>query len=339
MGSPDTGAATPEAAAPAAPGSDRVALGEALLTRAVEVAEAVAAALRAKRPPASALELAVQKQVVRDCTWSTHQLGWWLSTGQVSPATERRELAERGRTLVDGSMSMADMTKSYLIWRDLALGVVREETARQHLDPDALAIAEIAIRRSCDAGLVGMVKEYDIGRQELQRQLETEHAKLTHLALHDPLTGLPNRTLVLDRLGQALSRAERNHDSIAVLFLDLDGFKAINDRRGHDVGDEVLVEVGRRLLGLVRSADTVARLGGDEFVILCEQVSGGQAEVTALADRVRAVVATPIPACDGMTVTVSVGTVVASPGFDTETMLRAADKAMYAAKHSAVALV
>ncbi|MGH3744416.1 MAG: diguanylate cyclase domain-containing protein [Mycobacteriales bacterium] len=339
MGSPGAGDVAVEAAtgARASLGPGRLALGEALVARAREVAEAVATALHANRPPVSALEIAVQKQVVRDCTWSTHQLGWWLSTGRVSLAAERRELAERGRTLVDGAMSMADMTKSYLIWRDVVLGVLHEEAARQSVDADALAIAEIAVRRSCDSGLVGMVKEYDIGRQELQRQLDAEHAKLKHLALHDPLTGLPNRALLVDRLGQALTRAERHHETIAVLYLDLDGFKEINDSRGHDAGDQVLIEVGQRLLGLVRSSDTVARLGGDEFVILCERLAGGQRELTALADRVREVVAQPLTSCANGTVSVSVGTVLAAPGTDTDTMLRAADRAMYAAKHGTAA--
>ena len=234
--------------------------------------------------------------------------------------------------------AMADITKSYLFWRDATLRVVREEADRQSVAPETLAIAELVVRRSCDAGLIGMVRQYDIGRQDLQRQLVSEHEKLRHLALHDPLTGLANRMLLLGRLEHALEQADRYPEPVAVLYLDLDGFKEINDSQGHDVGDQVLIEVARRLLGLVRSSDTVARLGGDEFVILCERMPGGQPELTALADRVRAVVADPMPPCPGSRVSVTVGAVLSEPGSDRDATLRAADKAMYAAKHARDAL-
>ena len=91
-------------------------------------------------------------------------------------------------------------------------------------------------------------------------------------ALHDPLTGLANRTLLLDRLRQAVRRSRRSHKVFAVLFVDLDQFKLINDRYGHKIGDELLVDVARRLAGLLRPADSLARLSGDEFVVLCEDL-------------------------------------------------------------------
>lgn len=111
-------------------------------------------------------------------------------------------------------------------------------------------------------------------------------------ALHDPLTGLPNRRLLLDRIGQAFRRAERTSGLVAVLFLDLGGFKKVNDLYGHEAGDQALVEIGQRLQAAVRASDTVARLGGDEFVILCEGIDRSDAD--ALAHRVRANVSKPI---------------------------------------------
>ena len=97
--------------------------------------------------------------------------------------------------------------------------------------------------------------------------------RLGYMALHDNLTGLPNRALVVDRLHHALARLGDRHTTVAVLFIDLDRFKVVNDGLGHDTGDELLVEVGKRLAATVRRQDTVARLGGDEFVVVCEDLA------------------------------------------------------------------
>ncbi len=120
-----------------------------------------------------------------------------------------------------------------------------------------------------------LLKSYADGnllRRAIRYAVERKRAqlKLTHQALHDALTGLPNRTLFLERLWQALARADRSTAGVALLFLDLDGFKPINDSLGHEAGDRVLTLVARRLEGLLREDDTVARFGGDEFMLLCE---------------------------------------------------------------------
>lgn len=319
-------------------GPDRVLLGERVRVRAREVAESVVRDLWGDDPPAGVLGAMIVERVLRDAAWASTQLGSWLSTGEIPSVSGPDDVASHGRETAAGYVSMADMTNGYLAWRDAQLRVVADEHARLGLDPGAAAAARAAIRRSCDVVLVNMVTDYDAAKQDLRRRLEVEHAKLRYLALHDPLTGLANRTLLLDRLEHALQRAGRRPETIAVLYLDLNGFKEINDSHGHHVGDQVLVEVGLRLLSLVRASDTVARLGGDEYVILCEQIDGGQAELTRLAERVRAAVARPLPACPGQRVSVSVGTVLAAPGFDTDAMLRAADAAMYDVKHAAEAL-
>ena len=174
-------------------------------------------------------------------------------------------------------------------------------------------------------GLLGITRDIN----ELKRAEMT----LEHLATHDTLTGLPNRFLMFDRLNQLLVRAERYKVSFAILFIDLDGFKRINDSRGHDVGDLVLRGVAERLTGSLRAADTVARIGGDEFVILADALRAGP-DATALADKIRTAVGTPfaLPGGDAA-VTVSIGIgLYPDDGRDAEGLLRAADVAMYRAK-------
>ena len=162
-------------------------------------------------------------------------------------------------------------------------------------------------------------------------------AQLSHQALHDPLTGLPNRALLSHRLSRALERDleqdDRQAPSLAVLFLDLDRFKVINDSLGHVAGDEVLVAVARRLQGVLRPGDTAARLGGDEFVVLCTDTTA--VEATSLAAKVATAFSAPITVGDrDVVVTASVGIAIASAGGPgtPESLLRDADAAMYSAK-------
>jgi diguanylate cyclase (GGDEF)-like protein len=156
---------------------------------------------------------------------------------------------------------------------------------------------------------------------------------LQEAALHDHLTGLPNRRLLLDRLAQTSRRAERNGSEVAVLFIDLGGFKSVNDRFGHDAGDEALVEIGRRIASVTRKSDTVARLGGDEFVIVCEGLDDIQAQ--ALAARIREHVAVPLDVKGTLIeLIVDLGIAVArpQPGDEPTRLLEAADRAMYQSK-------
>jgi diguanylate cyclase (GGDEF)-like protein/PAS domain S-box-containing protein len=163
-------------------------------------------------------------------------------------------------------------------------------------------------------------------------QLETQ---LMYKASHDVLTGLPNRALFMDRLEHALQRLQRDNGQIAVMFLDLDGFKAVNDQYGHDQGDRLLVEIGRRLRACARAGDTVARLGGDEFTILLEQVRHPSI-ATEVAQRVRETLAYPIMLGEHVTtISPSIGIVISSGTGDTaEAILHDADTAMYQAKRT-----
>ncbi|HSH62389.1 MAG TPA: EAL domain-containing protein, partial [Acidimicrobiales bacterium] len=162
-----------------------------------------------------------------------------------------------------------------------------------------------------------------------RRRLEHD---LRHQALHDPLTGLANRTLLRDRLEHAVARCKRGAESLALVTVDLDDFKLVNDTLGHPAGDRVLVEVARRLLQSVRAGDTVARMGGDEFAILLEHAD--EATLELVARRVQGWPRSPIQ-FDGRTVPIQASLGVAAPSgssFDAEELLRNADLAMYAAK-------
>ncbi|OLB66052.1 MAG: hypothetical protein AUI10_04070 [Actinobacteria bacterium 13_2_20CM_2_72_6] len=169
----------------------------------------------------------------------------------------------------------------------------------------------------------------------------TDERRKERMALYDTLTGLPNRRYLLEHLAQAQQRSADKGDRMAVLFLDLDGFKQVNDTLGHDAGDEVLRVTAKRLQAALRRGDVVARLGGDEFVVVAEGAGDFPEAVRALAGRLIKAVGEPI-LIDGVPATVlgSIGVAIADgAGTDPVELLRAADAAMYTAKRSRAGLV
>jgi diguanylate cyclase (GGDEF)-like protein len=170
-----------------------------------------------------------------------------------------------------------------------------------------------------------------------ERTLELEEAKARaqHLADHDALTGLPNRRLLEDRLTQALAMSQRNREHTAVMFVDLDRFKTINDSLGHAVGDVLLKEVSQRLVNQLRTGDTICRIGGDEFVLVLPQIKRSS-DAAQIAHKVIEQLSAPLMVEEReLVVTPSVGIAVfPDDGRDAETLIRNADAAMYHAKEA-----
>lgn len=237
------------------------------------------------------------------------------------------------------------------------------ETWQRFVHPDDLVRAESALRRHLDGELDHYECEYrlhcrdgswrwvlDRGRivgrdadgrpvrmvgthTDIQR-LKDQEKSLHSLAHLDPLTQLPNRRLFSDRLSHALARAARGGRKLALCFIDLDEFKPINDRLGHEAGDRVLIEIGDRLRRTLRGADSVARIGGDEFALLIEEAADAGEDLLPLLERSLGAIVQPIRIGEHMVVvSASIGVALfPQHGSDEEALLHAADKAMYAAK-------
>lgn len=208
------------------------------------------------------------------------------------------------------------------------LGKVERETFRDRADA-WVSTSKLPLR-DASGKIVGV---YGLSR-DITAQVVAEKA-LAHQALHDAVTGLANRLALTDRLSQALKALDRAPGRVGLFFIDLDNFKVINDSKGHDAGDRVLVEVGRRLTRISRRGDTVARFGGDEFVVLCNRLHEDD-DIRLIASRaVRAIGEKFIDGDIDLSITGSVGVVVTSnPLADPGELLQQADIAMYEAKQA-----
>ncbi len=191
--------------------------------------------------------------------------------------------------------------------------------------------------RWIEATVVNMLADEDVQgivtniRDMSERKAMEE--RLEHAASHDPLTGLPNRTLLYDRLRQAFARAKRARRSVGLLFIDLDDFKLLNDTYGHSFGDKALVAVAERIAGALRGGDTVARFGGDEFIVLCEQIDSID-EAREVAERLQLLMTGPMT-IGGEEIIIEMSTGVAvtdDTEADPDDLIRNADLAMYSAK-------
>lgn len=279
----------------------------------------------------------------------------WLRTGRTADNDDRSRIASLGaavaaqqvvtatseplsavptpsvppdsRNRATDQLSVTLLTKLNLWWSAKTCAVLTEEADRLGISRETLDEATTVVVNSCNSSLVRMAKQYDA-------ELASLHQQLSHLAMHDPLTGLSNRTVFLDRLDRALAGLARRSAGLALVFMDLDNFKSVNDTHGHKFGDEVLIEAANRMAQQGRAEDLVARLSGDEFVALFEHLTDPMREGRLLAERLRSNVAAPMSVQGkDLHMTVSVGVaIVREPGCRAEEVMAQADLALYAVK-------
>ena len=318
---------------PQAADEDLRRLGEALNERTEDVLEKILARNVAS---GQTLDAMVEDSFARVGTVSTIAVARWMSGEPPEVAREvgRGVLADLWSARRAARRRPERGHARCLRWCDAASEVVRESAAALGTPPETLLQALAMLQRSLNVTLVRMCESFDSERKLADEQLEHRQEELAFLATHDPLTGLPNRTLILDRVEQMLARSRRKQTPVAALFVDLDNFKSINDTLGHEVGDELLEAVAARLDGVVRATDAFGRLGGDEFVVVSEELSLS-AGPELIAERLIEALKEPfkLGSDEGtrLTVTASIG-IASGDRTAPADLLRDADIAMYRAK-------
>ena len=314
-------------------GDDLRRLGQAVNARTDDVVNAM---LLRTRESGRQLDAAVEERFARVGTVSTVAVARWMSGEgtEVARAVGQEAWQIFGQLASQRAAPLNEVTKRCLRWSDAAREVVRECAEELDLGPAVLDQALAMLQRSLNVTLVRMCESFESERQRADEELARRQHELAFLATHDALTGLPNRTLILDRVEQLIMRARRDQTPLAALFIDLDNFKAINDSLGHAAGDELLRAVASRLTAVVRETDGVGRLGGDEFVVIASELSLASGP-ELIAERLLEALDQPFELAESgrasLKVTASIG--VASGDREcADELLRDADVAMYQAK-------
>jgi diguanylate cyclase (GGDEF)-like protein len=308
-------------------------LGEWLMARTDEVAQDM---VRRSAESGRTLDAIVEESFERVGAVSTAAVARWMAGEGVEVARDvgHESWSIFGQLAAQRAAPLNEVTKRCLRWRDAAAHVIVEGAADCQLSPAAVEEAQRMLQRSLDVTLVRMCESFEAERQRALEELTRRQEELSFLATHDDLTGLPNRTLIRDRLEQMLVRGAIGQTPVATLFIDIDNFKHINDTLGHSVGDELLCAVAARLDSGVRGTDALGRLGGDEFVVIADGISlGGGPEL--IAERLLDALKEPfhLESAEEMQVYVTASIGIAS-GCRTsaDELLRHADIAMYRAK-------
>ncbi|HTZ85531.1 MAG TPA: EAL domain-containing protein [Solirubrobacteraceae bacterium] len=308
-------------------------LGEALCARADEVlAQTVARTIDTAEP----IDAMVQESFERICTGSTVAVARWIAGDgiEVTLQSSRETSKIFGELAAHRAASLNEVTRRSYCWRDVMAEQLIDCAKQLGCGERDLGQALNMLQLSLEFSLFRVCECFEEERRRTDEELKRREEELAFLATHDPLTGLPNRTLILDRVQRMLDRATRSQTPVAALFIDLDNFKTINDTLGHGVGDELLRAVAARLEGAVRQADGLGRLGGDEFVVLAEELTL-KAGPELVAERLLDALKEPFHLGEGertsVTVSASVGIAVGLRE-SAEELLRDADVAMYRAK-------
>ena len=312
---------------------DLARLGVALKARTAEVLEETVARTAV---PGHDVEALIQDSFERICNSSTIAVAGLIAGDdlEVARAAGQETWQIFGELAAHRAASLNEVTRRCLCWRDVMADALRQSADELDVSADVLAQALSMLQLALEFSLVRMCECFEAERRRTDDELTRREDELSFLATHDPLTGLPNRTLILDRVEQMLARSIRSQTSVAALFIDLDNFKDVNDTLGHGVGDELLQAVTARLSGVIREADALGRLGGDEFVVISEQLSLAAAP-ELIAERLLEALEHPFKlgpkAKTRLTVTASIG-IASGNGITAEELLRDADIAMYRAK-------
>jgi diguanylate cyclase (GGDEF)-like protein len=317
----------------AIPAPDVVRLGSRLYERRADVIARTELLNRAGPVP---LDPAADASVARVIEVSTEAFARWMAgEGEETARDVGHEAATIfGQLAIQREAPLNEITKRTLRWRDAVREVIDEVADELGATLDSRREAHRMLQRSADVTLVRLCEAFESERGQIDDELARRQQELVFLATHDALTGLPNRTLILDRAEQLIARARRERQLCAALFVDLDGFKAVNDGLGHRAGDELLRSVAARLESTIREADTLGRLAGDEFVILADGIALA-AGPELVAERVLDALKEPFVIDDAhhgrVAITASIGIALAD-GHAAADLLRDADIAMYRAK-------
>jgi diguanylate cyclase (GGDEF)-like protein len=316
------------------PVEDLPALGEALKAHAADVLERTVALTTG--PGYRQVDAVVQGSFERISISSTMAVSRWIAGEGVEVAVEvGRETWEIFAELAaQRAATLDEVTKRCFAWRNVMAEVLHESATGLDSSPEAVAQALSILQLSLEFSLLRMCECFEAERLLMDEQLGRREEELSFLATHDPLTGLPNRTLILDRVEQMLARSARNQTPVAALFIDLDNFKSINDTLGHGAGDELLRAVTARLGGVVRDTDALGRLGGDEFVVVSEALTldvGPELIAERLLDALNEPFNLGEDQESRVMVTASIG-IATGAQTSAERLLREADIAMYRAK-------
>jgi len=335
-----TRALAPEPAPVEPPEEDVRRLGEALIARTEDVLERTRSRTRVS---GQALDSTVRDSFELICTTSTIAVAQWMVGGDPDVSRKARREAGHifGQLAAQRAAPLNEVTKRGMYWRDAVSEVLRESAAELGVSSQALSHALVVVQFGLDVSLLRMCENSETERQrtdeELERrqeELERRQEELAFMATHDALTGLPNRTLILDRSRQMLMRARRHKTPVAVLFVGLDNFKSINETLSRGAGDELLRAVAERLDGAVRDTDALGRLGGDEFVVIAEELSLAEGP-ELIAERLQGALKEPFGLAGEheahVSVTASIG-IAAAARSSAEEFLRDADIAMHQAK-------
>jgi diguanylate cyclase (GGDEF)-like protein len=308
-------------------------LGKALNDRTTDVVDEM---MRRSVTSGRLLDKVVEESFEQVGTVSTVAVARWMAGEGEAVAREVGQESWRifAQLASQREAPLNEVTKRCLRWRDSTAEVLSSSASELELEAGVLDQALQMLQRSLDVTLVRMCQSFEAERQRSHEELTSRQKELVFLATHDALTGLPNRTLILDRIEQTLTRARLKQEPVAALFVDLDNFKAINDSLGHNVGDELLCAVAARLDGVIRETDALGRLGGDEFVVVADGLSLA-AGPELIAERLLEAFKEPfnLSGAEDTRVFVKASIGIATGGRSSaDELLRDADIAMYRAK-------